>query len=117
MSFNKGRIEISCGCVVQISSAFLFTKTRSKRKIHQSASKTFFCAIKVLTFTNFFRIVPVDLLPVVPPVLRALEEVRLAVFVREGSVDVARQTRPGARDQAWVAGRYAFFGQPPVVFA
>lgn len=40
------------------------------------------------TFTDVFRIVSIDLLSVVPPVLGSLEEVRLAIFVCECRIDV-----------------------------
>ncbi|KAJ8871097.1 hypothetical protein PR048_027401 [Dryococelus australis] len=62
-------------------------------------------------------VLAVHLLADVPPVLVALEEVRLAVAVREGGIDVARQTLPTVRNGPRVAKRHTLWSQLPVAVA
>lgn len=50
------------------------------------------------SFVDLLRVLAVERSPVVSPVLRSLEEVRLAVFVGECGVDVVGKTRPAFWD-------------------
>jgi hypothetical protein len=44
----------------------------------------------IITFANFLRIVAINLLSIIPPILGALEEIGFAVLVGECGINIAR---------------------------